>query len=68
MKCECGKRGYVVQTRPSKRGDVVRRYKCACGEKFTTIEVRAAGDAPKGMIQRIITKLRHAAKAVVGPA
>jgi hypothetical protein len=43
--CECGRRAYVKDTRGDTRGRR-RRYVCACGARWSTLEVRHT--FPKG--------------------
>lgn len=42
LRCDCGAVSEVVQTRPSSDGATRRRRRCpACGQRWTTSEIRA---------------------------
>lgn len=47
MKCsECGAWTFVIETRYNKAGEKKRRYECANGHRFSTLELKV--DAKKG--------------------
>lgn len=48
-RCECGGEGRNVESRSKEGGEVRRRKECiACGERWSTVEIRA--DVHKGML------------------
>lgn len=48
MKCECGQRARVRQTRNRSDGTIYRRYECVCGLSFTGLEGIVPGSVTRG--------------------